>query len=66
MGFVLIDVGRAKDFKEFIRLAGLTHVKTLPYYRENRKMAPEPQGRLSQARLSALPAGWHSTDRAFR
>jgi putative transposase len=22
----------AKDFKEFIRLAGLTHVKTSPYY----------------------------------
>ena len=32
MRFVLIDVGRAKDFKEFIRLAGLTHVKTSSYY----------------------------------
>src|SRR4029077_12400894 len=47
----------AKDFKEFIRLAGLTHVKTSSYYpqskRKNRAMAPEPQNRLSQARLSA-------------
>jgi hypothetical protein len=28
-------------------------------------MAPEPQSRLSQARLSAFPARWHSTYRAF-
>jgi hypothetical protein len=34
--------------------------------RENRAMAPEPQSRLSQARLSAFPAGWHSTYRALR
>jgi putative transposase len=39
----------AKDFKEFIRLAGLTHVKTSPLLPakqlENRAMAPEPQSR---------------------
>jgi putative transposase len=28
----------AKDFKEFIRLAGLTHVKTSPYYPQSKEL----------------------------
>ena len=31
----------AKDFKEFIRISGMTHVKTSPYYpQSNRKLEP--------------------------
>jgi putative transposase len=35
----------AKDFKEFIRLAGLTHVKTSPYY-------PQSNGKIERWRQS--------------
>ncbi|MDZ4257049.1 MAG: integrase core domain-containing protein, partial [Gemmatimonadales bacterium] len=35
----------AKDFKEFIRLAGMTHVRTSPYY-------PQSNGKLER---------WHQT-----
>lgn len=42
----------AKDFKQFIRLAGLTHVRTSPYY-------PQSNGKLER---------WHGTlkDESFR
>ena len=40
----------AKDFKEFIRVCGITHVRTSPYLppkqRQNRTLAQDPQGRL--------------------
>ena len=35
----------AKDFKEFIRIAGMTHVKTSPYY-------PQSNGKIER---------WHKT-----
>jgi putative transposase len=38
----------AKDFKEFIRLAGMTHVRTAPYY-------PQSSGKLER---------WHKTIKA--
>ena len=38
----------AKDFKEFIRLAGMTHVRTAPYY-------PQSNGKLER---------WHKTIKA--
>ena len=38
----------AKDFKEFIRICGMTHVRTSPYY-------PQSNGKIER---------WHATSRA--
>lgn len=45
----------AKDFKEFIRIAGMTHVKTSPYYPQSKDYASSctsfvPSGRTSDNR----------------
>ena len=35
---IILDNGPqfiAKDFKEFIRIAGMTHVRTSPYYQQS-------------------------------
>ena len=41
----------AKDFKEFIRLAGMTHVRTSPYY-------PQSNGKLERWHKSFKVEGW--------
>ena len=41
----------AKDFKEFIRLAGMTHVRTSPYY-------PQSNGKLERWNKSFKVEGW--------
>lgn len=41
----------AKDFKEFIRLAGMTHVRTSPYY-------PQSNGNLERWHKSFKVEGW--------
>lgn len=41
----------AKDFKEFIRLAGMTHVRTSPYY-------PQSNGKLERWHRSFKVEGW--------
>ncbi len=54
----------AKDFKEFIRISGMTHVRTSPYY-------PQSNGKLERwhlnyaqihfASVAAFVAGWRSS-----
>jgi hypothetical protein len=43
----------AKDFKEFIRISGMTHVRTSPYYPQSRK--DRTLGQIAQRRVH--PAG---------
>ena len=56
----------AKDFKEFIRVCGMTHVSDLallpPKQRQNRTLAQDPQGRL-HPRADALVPGRRPADR---
>jgi putative transposase len=59
----------ARDFKEFIRIAGLTHVKTSPYYPESNgkieRWAPNPQSRLPTPWLPTLDRRCTVPDRAL-
>ena len=41
----------AKDFKEFIRLAGMTHVRTSPYH-------PQSNGKLERFHYTFKDEGW--------
>ena len=48
----------ARDFKEFIRLSGMTHVKTSPYYpQSNGKIEPSALGYIAPADKLAGRAG---------
>jgi transposase InsO family protein len=57
----------AKDFKEFIRLTGLTHVRTGPYYPQSnqRDRLHHPSRLLGRSRPPDLgPAGYQARGRA--
>jgi hypothetical protein len=49
----------AKDFKEFIRICGMTHVKTSPYsvQRQDRTLPPHAQGELHPSAGAPVPGG---------
>ena len=51
----------AKDFKEFIRICGMTHVRTSPYYPQSNgkieTVAQDPQGRVHPGQDAAVPGG---------
>jgi transposase InsO family protein len=54
----------ARDFKQFIRLAGLTHVRTSPYYPQSNGKLERWHGSLKRERLR--PAAPASADEARR
>ncbi|MEX0678019.1 MAG: hypothetical protein WD063_13140 [Pirellulales bacterium] len=54
----------AKDFKQFIRLAGTTHVRTSPYYAQSNGKLERWQGTLKREKLR--PAAPASADEARR
>jgi len=47
----------ARDFKEFIRLAGMTHVRTSPYYPQSNGKLERWHGSLKQECIRPLPPG---------
>ena len=51
----------AKDFKEFIRISGMTHVRTSPYYPQSQRqvgaLAPVVEERMHSARRAADARG---------
>ena len=60
----------ARDFKEFIRLCGMTHVKTSPYYpqieRQDRALARHAEGRLPATQRAALARRCAAAGRRLR
>ena len=60
----------AKDFKEFIRLCGMTHVRTSPYYpqsqRQARTLARHAQAGLPAAERATVARGRAATGRPVR
>lgn len=47
----------ARDFKEFIRLSGMTHVRTSPYYPQSNGKLERWHGSLKQECIRPLPPG---------
>jgi putative transposase len=47
----------ARDFKEFIRLTGITHVRTSPYYPQSNGKLERWHGSLKRERLRMAPPG---------
>lgn len=47
----------ARDFKEFIRLTGITHVRTSPYYPQSNGKLERWHGSLKRERLRTAPPG---------
>ena len=60
----------AKDFKEFIRICGMTHVRTSPYYPQSNgkieTVAQDPQGRVHPSQDAAVPGRRAADRRGFR
>ena len=60
----------AKDFKEFIRICGMTHVRTSPYYPQSNgkieTVAQDPQGRMHPGQDAVDPGGRAADRRGVR
>ena len=60
----------AKDFKEFIRISGMTHVRTSPYYpqskRKDRTLPQISQRRVHPARNAIVAGGCAASGKGLR